>query len=186
MTCSQAGCGKLRDVDDVMDGNGVTLRRWNPGDVRELSEIVARSAEHLSAFLPSAVAELRDPKRFIERAQDAWDRGQEYAFAVLDADGRVAGQVSLTPEGTAGEIGYWISADHVGRGLATAAARLLISSAHEQHPELEQFRLHCDRANTASARVATKAGFRHVDSHPVPGSGTEAQSGIEMSWVLEL
>ena len=61
----------------------------------------------------------------------------------------------------------------------------MISSARERHPELERFELHCDRANTASARVATKAGFRHVESHPVPGPGTEAQSGIEMSWVLD-
>jgi RimJ/RimL family protein N-acetyltransferase len=164
----------------------VTLRRWNPSYVRELSEVATRSAEHLSAFLPAGVAELQDPERFIEHAQDAWNRGRTYAFAVLDADGSVAGQVTLTHEGTAGEIGYWISADHVGRGLATAAVRLLISSAREQHPELERFQLHCDLANTASARVAAKAGFRHIENHPVPGPGTAAQSGIEMLWVLDV
>jgi RimJ/RimL family protein N-acetyltransferase len=186
VTGSQPGCGKLHDVDEVINGNGLTLRRWKPSDVPELLEIADRSAEHLSAFLPAGAAELRDPERFIDDAQDAWNRGREYAFAVLDADGSVAGQVSLTPEDTAGEIGYWISADHVGRGLATAAVRLLVSSAHEQHPELDRLQIHCDRANTASARVATKAGFRHVESHPVPGPGTDAQSGIEMSWVLDL
>jgi RimJ/RimL family protein N-acetyltransferase len=173
-------------VDEVITGNGLTLRRWGPSHVPELTEVAARSAAHLSAFLPAEVVELQDPPRFIEHAQDAWDRGREYAFAVLDAEGRVAGQVTLTPTGTAGEIGYWIAADHAGRGLATAAVRLLTSSAHEQHPELERFELHCDLANRASARVATKAGFRHVESHPVPGPGTAAQSGIEMSWALDV
>ena len=154
-------------------------------DAPDFIEVATRSAAHLSAFSPSLVDEIQDVGRFITHARDAWDSGQMYAFAVLDADGRLAGQVTLTPEDTAGEIGYWISADHVGRGLATAAVRLLISSARKQHPELERLQLHCDLANTASARVAAKAGFRHVESHRVLGPGTAEQSGIETSWVFD-
>ena len=172
-------------MDDAINGSGVTLRRWNASFVGELSEVAIRSAEHLSAFLPSVVVELQDPERFIERARDVWNDGHEYAFAVLDADGCVAGQVTLTPDGTTAEIGYWISPDRIGRGLATAAVRILISSARKQHTMPERFQLHCDLANTASARVAAKAGFRHVETHPVPGPGSEAQSGIEMLWVLD-
>jgi RimJ/RimL family protein N-acetyltransferase len=172
-------------VDEAASGNGVTLRRWQPSDSGALSEVATRSAEHLSAFLPSATGELHDPELFIERAQDAWNGGRMYAFAVFDADGRLAGQVTLTPHGITGEIGYWIAADRVGRGLATAAVLLLIAWAHEQHPELERLQLHCDVANVASARVAAKAGFRHVDTRAVSGLGTDAQSGVEMLWVLD-
>ncbi len=172
-------------MDDSTIGNGVTLRRWRASDVGALSEAAARSAEHLSAFLPSAIRELDDPELFIERAQDAWNGGRMYALAVLDADGRLAGQVTLTPDGITGEIGYWIAADRVGRGLATAAVRLLIAWAHEQHPELARLQLHCDLANVASARVAAKAGFRHAGRSAVSGRGTDAQSGVEMLWVLD-
>ena len=104
---------------------------------------------------------------------------------MIDADGSVVGQVSVTLEGSAGEIGYWIATDRVGRGLATTAVGLVIAWARATAPELERFQIHCDLANTASARVAAKAGFRHVESHPVPGPGTDAQSGIEMTWVLD-
>ena len=50
---------------------------------------------------------------------------------------------------------------------------------------MERFTIHCDLANNASAKVASKAGFRHVENHPVSGPRTEAQSGVEMLWVLE-
>lgn len=148
-------------MDEASTGNGITLRRWQPSDSGALSEVAARSAKHLSAFLPSAIGELHEPELFIDRAQDAWDGGRMYALAVFDDEGRLAGQVTLTPDGMTGEIGYWIAADRVGRGLATAAA------------------------NVASARVAAKAGFHHVGSRAVSGRGTDAQSGVEMLWVLD-
>ena len=65
-----------------------------------------------------------------------------------------------------GEVGYWCHPDARGRGVTTAAVRLV--SRHALAPEadgglgLERLVLQAAEGNTASQRVAQKAGFTRV------------------------
>ncbi len=56
-------------------------------------------------------------------------------------------------------LGWWTSADAVGRGHATAAARLVLRFAFE-HAGLHRVQPAIIPRNTPSIRVAEKAGFR--------------------------
>ena len=56
------------------------------------------------------------------------------------------------------ELGYWVAAEHRGRGIAVRAVNLLADWAFAERG-LARLELHVDPANSASIRVAEKAGF---------------------------
>jgi RimJ/RimL family protein N-acetyltransferase len=86
---------------------------------------------------------------------------QATSFAI-DVDGEAVGGIALHPgadvERIGAEIGYWLGAEHWGRGIATAAVRLLTAHALGPLGYERIFALPFTR-NAASARVLEKAGF---------------------------
>jgi RimJ/RimL family protein N-acetyltransferase len=92
------------------------------------------------------------------------------AFAIVDsASGELAGAIGARSEEEGRvEIGYWVVREARGRGVATRALRLLARWAVEEL-DAARLQLYADPANTASQRVAEKAGFR--------------REGVLRSWV---
>ncbi len=91
----------------------------------------------------------------------AWDQGSAYYFAVTDeATGRYLGSCGLCPvereHATAG-LGFWVRTSDTGRGVATAAARLVAEAGFE-HLGLNRIELLIAVQNAASIRVAEKLG----------------------------
>lgn len=83
------------------------------------------------------------------------------AELAIFVDGSLAGSVGLRligPDNGSGEIGYWVATHARGRGVGTAAARLL-SDFGFGRLGLRRIELHAAVANVASRRVAEKAGF---------------------------
>ena len=56
------------------------------------------------------------------------------------------------------EFGYWVASAHRGRGIAPRALRLIAGWVAE-NTDAGRLQLHADVENTASQRVAEKAGF---------------------------
>jgi RimJ/RimL family protein N-acetyltransferase len=144
----------------------LVLRCWQPSDAPLLEAAVRASLDHLRPWMPWAADEPLTPAVRVEllRAfRGKFDLGQDFIYGIFDRDEtRVLGGSGLhVRSGPAiREIGYWIHADHVGQGLATEAAGGLTRVAIEIEgiPRIE---IRCDPANTASARVPEKLGFRH-------------------------
>lgn len=97
--------------------------------------------------------------------QRAWSAGTAYAFAILatDADDRIIGRVALSnvirgPWQNA-TLGYWVEQTACGRGHATRAVGLILRFAFE-YAGLHRVQPAIVPRNTASVRVAEKAGFR--------------------------
>jgi RimJ/RimL family protein N-acetyltransferase len=85
----------------------------------------------------------------------------EQAFAITDAeDGRLLGSIGVTwnESRDVGEIGYWARSDVRGRGLMTRAL-VLVSRFALGSEGAARVQLRADVENTASRRVAEKAGF---------------------------
>jgi RimJ/RimL family protein N-acetyltransferase len=120
--------------------------------------------------VPELVAALNDPE--ISRwtripfpytdddARDFLRSKEETAFAIAaKPTGRLLGGIGLRfPSDGVGEIGYWVRRDARGRGVATAALRLLSRWAFGEH-RLVRLQLTAEPGNVASCRVAEKAGF---------------------------
>src|SRR6266705_2972535 len=78
------------------------------------------------------------------------------------------------------EIGYWTVAARTRRGYATAAAQALTQVALAL-PGTRRAEIHCDEANTASAGIPRKLGYRldRVEAHEREAPG---ERGRRMIW----
>lgn len=97
-------------------------------------------------------------RRCGERAARRWMAERDSLVVVERATGQGVGEIGLLvdAEGYSGELYYWLLTGARGRGLATAAARLLCRRALE---ELRVISAYASDRNPASRRVLEKAGF---------------------------
>lgn len=167
----------------------LVLRCWSPADAPLLAEAITASVDHLRPWLPWAHAEPEPLEAKIQRLRGfraKFDRDEDYIYAIFSPDEReVLGGTGLHPRVGEGalEIGYWISAVHAGRGLATEAAAALTRVAFEVNG-VERMEIRCDPRNERSAAVPRKLGYTHEATlrARVPGVDGEMRPG--MIWTL--
>jgi RimJ/RimL family protein N-acetyltransferase len=90
-----------------------------------------------------------------------WDQGREYSFAIVDLlTGRFLGGVGLNQISHTyrmANLGYWVRSSSTGRGVATAATRLIAQFGFAVL-HLQRLEILIEVGNIASQRVAEKAG----------------------------
>jgi len=152
-----------------LDLHDFTLRAWSPADAGALRAALEASDAHLRAFTPWVI-DGRVPGLSLEarlaRHAAEFAAGVEWVYGLFSPNGReVLGGCGLYPRvgPRAVEVGYWLAVGHTGRGLATRASAALTRVAFA-HPAIDQVEIHCDRRNTASARVPERLGYRVVDA----------------------
>lgn len=144
----------------VLFGDGIVLRPITPGDAADLLDAVRASRSHLTPWMAWASEDYGpdDVQVFL----DAVAAGRELAFGIRDATGGrlcgVCGLNRLDPANQTANLGYWVRADEVGRGRATAASRLLLAYGLVQLG-LERIEVLASVHNTASVRVAERLGI---------------------------
>ncbi len=144
----------------VLAAAGCRLRPYRRADVGALraqadDPLVTR---WMTATFPSPYTQA-DAQAWVDFAT-AQDPPQHF---VIEVDGELAGAAGLEPlrgeyRGSA-VFGYWLGRGYWGRGIATDAARALARFALRARG-LRRLQARVFAANTASARVLEKAGFR--------------------------
>jgi RimJ/RimL family protein N-acetyltransferase len=151
----------LPDVRELSDGV-VTVRRVRPGDEDALLE-ERLDPESRRWATSTRLWTASDVKVFVAGAASAWLAGTEARFAIVETGtGDCAGSLGLrmtVPAFRIAEIGYGLRAGWRGRGLATRAVRLVADWAFIQ-VGIARLELGAAAANTASRRVAVRAGFQ--------------------------
>ena len=143
----------------VLTAGVVTVRGWTSTDAAGVAEVA--DDEQVLRWLPDPARYGRDGGSFYvdELVPTRWAEGSMAGLAVT-TDGRVAGGVVLLlgrrAEGVA-EVGWWTSPWARGRGVAARAAALVTDWAFALG--VARVEAHVEPANTASRRVAEKAGF---------------------------
>jgi RimJ/RimL family protein N-acetyltransferase len=146
------------EVPDL-EGARVRLRPWDDAEAETFARGMADplSARWSNAPQPfTADDALRMFDHFRRRARD----GQSVVWAV-EYDGVVAGSLGMRSINTVdmhASAAYWVLPEHRGRGIAPAALRLATGYAFDALA-LHRMQLQHAVANTASCRVAEKAGF---------------------------
>jgi RimJ/RimL family protein N-acetyltransferase len=124
---------------------------------------------------------LSDAQAYVEQVEGMDDDDPERVFAIADPENdKLIGLADIrVREG--GALGYWLAPEARGRGLATEAARALVEWATQEHG-VRKLTLTAHPDNTASQRVAEKAGFRRVGlvPHPRFKDGTDVAEGFEL------
>ncbi|MBC3762835.1 GNAT family N-acetyltransferase [Quadrisphaera sp. RL12-1S] len=166
-------------------GGGVRLGPHLVGDVQRVAQ--ACSAASTQAWLPSLPSPytVLDAASWIAGREEEQARGAGVFWAVRAdsadsaedddddgggaVDGPLIAEVGLFTLGDgvrSGEVGYWCHPDARGRGVTTAAVRLVVRHALAPTATgglgLERVVVRVASRNAASRRVAEKAGFREV------------------------
>jgi len=154
----------------------LVIRCWQPQDAGNLKEAVDSSVEHLRRWLPWAANEPEPLERKLERIRrwrGDFDLGLDFIYGVFDpAEARVLGGTGLHnrvgPD--AREIGYWVRADSIGKGMATEFSAALTRVAFEVD-KVTRVEIHVVVGNRRSAAVPRKLGYVHESTmrRPHPG-----------------
>jgi RimJ/RimL family protein N-acetyltransferase len=172
-----------------VDAGAVVLRRIRSADAGAVAAAVAGSLDHLRPWMPWATPDSADRRSQLARVAEAdemWESGISYIYSVLTADhGTLVGEIGLHRRGGDGsiEIGYWIAGSQTRRGFGTSAAAAITDVALAL-PGVSRVEIHCDEANTASAAIPRKLGYRldRVEERKPEAPG---ESGRLMIWVRD-
>ena len=178
----------MDEPPEAMSCGPVLLRRWMPEDLPRMASAARDSWQHLRPWMPWAQDEPTEQTQrpWLLAVQDEWRSGDAYQFAVLPAGAdTVVGSIGLMRRiGPGGlEIGYWVAADHVGRGLATCAAAAL-TWVGLQLDGVQRLEIRCDEANVASAAVPARLGYWLWDTLTVPVTAP-SETGRQQVWRLD-
>jgi RimJ/RimL family protein N-acetyltransferase len=141
----------------------VVLRPYQPGDEHALYEAARESVAEVGAWLSWCHPDYRleEARGWVEHCARAWQQGTEYEFATTrKSDGRFLGGCGLNHidrVNRVANLGYWVRTSQTRRGVATAAALLLMQFGFGEL-KLNRIEVIAATGNVASQRVAEKIG----------------------------
>ena len=148
-------------VEGVSDGV-VRLRLMAESDVSALIEACQDPEIPRWTRVPEPYGE-REAWTWLEEQRRKRRAGEALELLVVDdaGDGRLLGSLGLVAvnwgEGRC-ELGYWLAREARGGGAMTRAVRLLCRWVFDTLP-IDRVQIGAEPANTASRRVAERAGF---------------------------
>ncbi len=146
----------------------VTIRQVRLDDADALAALLAANREFLTPWTPvraDSYFTAEGQRALITEALDGHREGTGFACVIADESGRLIGQVMLTdihrgPVQSC-SVGYWVSLEHNGRGVASRALELIVREAFGTL-ELHRVTAATLLANHASQRVLQSAGFTRI------------------------
>ncbi|GAA1151468.1 hypothetical protein GCM10009630_57230 [Kribbella jejuensis] len=149
----------------------VELRIATLDDAPALADEQVLSREHLRPWEPVRTEKWFTTAGQVERMNyqlERYKNGQVVPW-VLASGSRIVGAITLSdlvpgPFRSA-SLGYWISVDSVGRGLATRAVEAVAEIADTQL-KLHRIEASTLTANVASQRVLERTGFQQIGMAP--------------------
>ncbi|MGJ5756563.1 [SSU ribosomal protein S5P]-alanine acetyltransferase [Streptomyces puniciscabiei] len=159
------------DIGSEEIAGGVILRLAGPADAPALCTAYAENRKHLEPWQP------RRPESFFTvagQAQRLEEQERHRADGrlvpwLLEADGRVVGAITLSGivmgAFCSSYLGYWVTEDQQGRGLATAAVERVCRIARDR-VGLHRIEATTLPENTGSQRVLEKCGFEAIGMAP--------------------
>jgi RimJ/RimL family protein N-acetyltransferase len=144
----------------VLDAGEFRLRPWREDDVDDAWDLLQDPA--IRMWNGGSTRSREDTADLLRRRSD-WSAGDHASWAVVDGAGALLASVSLhsidRAQGDA-QVGYWTAAAARGRGVAPRAVDAVCRWAFGALP-VDRIELCHAVENTASGRVAEKAGFSY-------------------------
>ena len=138
------------------------LRLLEDRHAEELFAQVERNRAYLREWLPwlDVTTTIDDERAFIRASLHGFARGTAIEFGIWH-EGSIAGGVGLhfiDDVNRSGEIGYWVSEDRQGRGLATRACAAVLRHAFDDLA-LNRVVIRVDVDNVRSRAIPKRLGF---------------------------
>ena len=149
--------------DPPLSDDVVTLRPWEDRDVPAI--VAACRDDEIALWLdqvPQPYTDV-DARAYLAMTRRGWSESTHAAFAVTGAEtGVVLGSLGvhwLDIDQHVAEIGYWVTREARGQGVAVRAVRLAARWVFDRCG-MQRLQLRADEHNVASQRVAERTGFR--------------------------
>ena len=145
----------------ILQGEALLLRPLEARDAEDILRLVDAREIAENTFVPKPYPP-EAASEFVRGRRENWRNDEAYVFAIIEGQGeRFSGCIGLHPvyEHSRAEVGYWIGKPYWGRGLATAALRLLVQFGFEKL-KLNRIEAGHFTHNPASGRVMQKANMR--------------------------
>ena len=142
----------------------LVIRCYDPHDARLLKEAVDASIEHLRPWMPWIRFEpetIAEKVGLLRRFRGEFDLGTNFVYGIFNRDEtKQLGGAGLHLRGGEGslEIGYWVSAEAIGQGIATEAAAVLTRAGIELC-DLDRIDIQVEPRNDRSLAIPRKLGF---------------------------
>jgi RimJ/RimL family protein N-acetyltransferase len=136
----------------------LVLRPPHPGDLAAV--VTACQDSEISRFIPLVPVPYtrEDGRAWLEAVERGWRDSDEQTFAILDGKSAAFLGVVTVRLGEESSVGYWLTRSARGRGVMTEALKAIVAWARAEHG-IQRLFLTAHPDNTASQRVAEKAGF---------------------------
>ncbi len=152
-------------------------------------DAVTASLDHLRPWMPWVKDEptsLEKKVNLLRRFRGQFDLGGDYVFGIFNkSETELLGSTGLHTRiaETAREIGYWIHAKHIGKGLATETVGALTKVGFEIE-QLSHLEIHCSRENLRSQRVPEKLGYKLQPIAQQPSGNDINQPTNKKIWIM--
>lgn len=158
----------ILSVEPTASAPALRLRPWQAEDAVGL--VTTHRDPLLRRWLTTSLANEADARRWIGDQNEGWTAGVRFSFAILECGSdkgeadRPVGHVAVgnvDPANASAEVGYWISAEARGRGIAPRALDAVSRWALGAQCVIPLARLDLLHAvdNHASCRVAEKCRY---------------------------
>ena len=140
----------------------VRMRPLDTVDIPAIQQLASAEEIAKNTFVPHPYPP-DGAENFVEQAREGWRNDEAYVFAIIEnASEQFAGCMGIHPEPAhhRAVVGYWIGLPFWGRGLATAALRLIIQFGFDTL-KLNRIAAGHFPHNPASGRVMQKANMRY-------------------------
>ncbi|MGW4966806.1 GNAT family N-acetyltransferase [Nonomuraea sp. NPDC004186] len=184
-------------VEPTVSASALRLRPWRGEDAVAL--VAAHRDPLLRRWLTTPLVSEADARRWIDDQNEGWTAGVRFSFAILERNsgeseadqpvGHIVVKGGADPTAASAEVGYWISAEVRGRGIAPRALEAVSRWALGPQCMRPLTRLDLLHAvdNHASCRVAEKCryGLRSVLPAQPPGFPTEGHLHVRTNAAAE-
>jgi ribosomal-protein-serine acetyltransferase len=138
------------------------LRLLEAEHAAELCAMTRRNWDYFRQWMPNFANDysLAESEEFIQQRRERFACGQEIPSGIWDA-GVLVGIIvlkSIDMVNRSASIGYYLASSHQGRGLVTAACRLLLDYAFGEL-QLNRVDILCADGNTRSRAIPERLGF---------------------------
>jgi len=140
----------------------IQLKSWQIENAAELFTLTDKNREYLLPWLPwvPGVKEVADSVKFITTSLEEMEKGEGLELGIWYRN-KLAGCLglhALSRSNRRASIGYWLDADHQGKGIMTQSAKSLINYCFTVF-DLNRLAIEAATENHPSYSLAERLGF---------------------------
>jgi len=144
----------------------ITIKKLEYVDIEDLYEFELKNRAYFEKMVPSRGNEYYHFETFKVKNENLLEEQVQklsYFYLIKNENGLIVGRINLVDidkNQELGHIGYRVGGDHIGRGIANKALKLLLTEM--SNLGIKQIEAKTTTNNIASQKILEKNGFKYI------------------------